>query len=316
MVDAGVRVRDFKRGVLICDVPDVWHLHWPEQCLNEPSHVRAALRTRLLLAQLKFARARGIRVVWTVHNTRPHERLHARLERAFWPSFLALLSGWIALSKAGHAMALEHHPQLARIPSAVIAHGHYRDWYPAPTPKEEARICLGLPTDAIVLLYFGQIRPYKNIEHLLEVFARLNRQDMFLVIAGSGRTEFIGPLRRSASSQPNVKAELRFIGDGEVATFFGAADGVVLPYRDILNSGTALLALSMDRRVLVPGLGAMQDLADAVGDGWVIRFDGELSSSTLERFAGASLATPGSPNLSAFDWNKIGRLHREFFEAL
>jgi len=45
-----------------------------------------------------------------------------------------------------------------------------------------------------------------------------------------------------------------FIPDREVSLYFGAADLVVLPYADVLTSGTAGLAHSMSRRLVARGL--------------------------------------------------------------
>lgn len=59
---------------------------------------------------------------------------------------------------------------------------------------------------------------------------------------------------------------LRFASDAEVADLFRAATIVVLTYREILNSGSALLALSFDRPV--PAKGAMAELEDRAGAEW------------------------------------------------
>ena len=48
---------------------------------------------------------------------------------------------------------------------------------------------------------------------------------------------------------------LRYIPDAELQVWLRAADVVVLPFRDILTSGSAILALSFGRAVVAPALG-------------------------------------------------------------
>jgi beta-1,4-mannosyltransferase len=83
---------------------------------------------------------------------------------------------------------------------------------------------------------------------------------------------------------------------------------VVLPFRDITNSCTALLALSFDRPVLVPALGAMAELQALVGDEWVRTYDDELTPDLLARALDwAVRRPPGVPRLDALDWPEIAR---------
>ena len=51
--------------------------------------------------------------------------------------------------------------------------------------------------------------------------------------------------------------------------FFSAADLVVLPFSDIMHSGSAILALSFNKPVLVPARGALPELQTRVGAAWV-----------------------------------------------
>jgi beta-1,4-mannosyltransferase len=57
-----------------------------------------------------------------------------------------------------------------------------------------------------------------------------------------------------------VRTHLRFVPDADVQRFLKAADFVVLPYRDVLTSGGALLALSFGRPLVVPRRGCLAEL--------------------------------------------------------
>ena len=90
--------------------------------------------------------------------------------------------------------------------------------------------------------------------------------------------------------------------------FLNAADLLVFPYRDILNSGSALLGLSFDRPVLVPKLGAMGELQQAIGADWVRTYEGELNAAVLaSALEWATTAARATAPLAAFGWEAIAR---------
>ena len=85
------------------------------------------------------------------------------------------------------------------------------------------------------MLFFGLIRPYKGLDVLLEAWRRA-QPDAELWVVGMPRmdTSFI--------RGPNVRTALRFVSGAELAGAFRAADLVVLPYREIDQSGVLFTA--------------------------------------------------------------------------
>jgi glycosyltransferase involved in cell wall biosynthesis len=261
---------------------DAWHVHWPEALLNIPHPARAAFKLSSFLAMIDLVRMRGGKIVWTVHNLRAHEGLHPRLEAIFWRRFVPRVDGVISLSRTGLALACERFHRLRYLPAAVIPHGHYRHQYP---PCEvDARKALGIAADARVILFFGEVRAYKNVEALVAAFAQVHGPNAVLLVAGRPRDSALAAaISRQAAADSRVRLSLGFIDRADVSKYFAAADLVVLPYRQILNSGAALLALSFNRPVLVPGLGSMYDLQEDFGPGWVQTFSSELDPAALEQ---------------------------------
>src|SRR3954454_10433614 len=111
--------------------PDIVHVHWPEFALHAPTARHAAVRAATVLRRLRVARRSGARLVWTVHNVSPHRNLHRRLSDRYWGMFVPMVDGFISMTDSGAERARQHFPDLVRVPSAVIPHGHYRDAYPA-----------------------------------------------------------------------------------------------------------------------------------------------------------------------------------------
>lgn len=309
----GAEVEEFSIGKLLTRRYDVWHIHWPEMFLNvEHTAATAALKSQAVLSLIDFARSRGTKIVWTVHNLASHERRYPRIEKWFWRAFLRRLDGFITLSESGLRSARERFPQLRRLPGTVVPHGHYRGEYPDDNRKD-CRERLGIPANAKVVLFFGWIREYKNVPGLIMAFRGLNDPDATLLLAGrefqkSGASKSAGSVPELAGGDARIHMHLRHVPNDQVQTFFGAADLVALPYREILNSGTALLALSFNRPVLVPHKGAMAELQAQVGRNWVRTYQGELNA---ERLADALQWAQEEPRakiapLDTLDWNRVG----------
>jgi beta-1,4-mannosyltransferase len=309
---AGMEVCEFSRAEALRGGHDIWHLHWPDTEAmftggDLPLIVRRSIRLLLLL---RLARTRGTRVVWTVHNLRSHEQRFPRLERWFWRMFVRELDGVIFLSNYSLGAAIERFPPLARLPLFVVPHGHYRDSYPNKTTRAEARATLGIDPEARVLTFIGQVREYKNLPELIAGFRELQDRTLTLLVAGrctSSRLEEL--LRTAAGGDPRIRFDLRLIPEDEVQQFLNAADLVVLPYRDVLNSGAALLALSFNRPVLAPEAGALPELKNRVGSAWVQMYRGDLTSEILGDALRWARGTPRPVQapLEPYAWSEVTR---------
>jgi beta-1,4-mannosyltransferase len=91
----------------------------------------------------------------------------------------------------------------------------------------------------------------------------------------------------------------------------------VLPFTDITNSASALLALSFDRPVLVPSLGAMGELQALVGPDWVRTYCGDLTPAVLsDAITWAGPRAGAMPDLDALDWSAIARRTLSLYQAV
>jgi glycosyltransferase involved in cell wall biosynthesis len=301
---------------------DICHVHWPESTFNA-SLPEALLTTQSLLRALDWMRARGTRVIWTAHNLRAHERRFERAESRFFNAFAKRVDGVISLSEVALAPLYERFPEFAARPSFVIPHPHYRAEYPDGVTRSQARAQLGLPQDCALVLFFGRILGYKNVPKLIEVVRRLPRlsdgREVVLLIAGKPHDRTTETLiRRAAAAEPRIRARLSHIPQHETQHYFRAANLVALPYRDILNSGSAILALSFDRPVLLPRKGAAIELQRQIAGDWVQLYD-DFDERVLElgllRALGLPSVTDGR-HLSALDPGAAAQATLEAYRAL
>lgn len=137
---------------------------------------------------------------------------------------------------------------------------------PIPT-RDEARNALGLRGN--VALSFGHVRPYKGVDLALRAW-RLLHTHVTLVVAGEvwwkGEQEY----RELARGLDNVRLDLRFIPDAEIASYFAATDVVLAPYRVEAQSGVALTAFHFARPVIASTVGGLPEIIEDGVNGLLI----------------------------------------------
>lgn len=276
----GVEVAEFDPRMGMRVKGDVLHVHWPEWFLGRRNPVAVMRNYAIWMDALRNLRSHGTKLVWTVHNLHSHEKRHELLQRKFWREFVPLVDGCICLSEVSRSLVRDAFPAL-KCPSAIVPHGHYRDVYPNTVSRGQARERLGLDPAAFVFVHVGMVREYKNVPELVSAFKDVTGQ-VELVVAGEVFDEGLKyRIESAAHADKRVKLRLRRIPDDELQLYFKAGDLSVFPYRDILNSGSALMALSFDSPVLVPSIGSMPELREQVGDSWVDDYQGEFGPGTL-----------------------------------
>ena len=303
-----VTVEEYRHSQALQSSADIVHFHWPDGDINRPSLAKSLQRMLLLGAMVCLLKLKGSKLVWTVHNTAPHDALRPRLSHWFMQWFTRRCDGFIFMSEANRAAFYQRYHTSPKSHYAVIPHGHYRSCYPPAIDQPTAKKQLNLDPDKKVLLFIGMIKPYKNIDGLMEAFNQAALEDYQLVIAGTADT---APTELRAALETlkntNTRLFLRFIPDDELALFMSAADVVILPYKAILNSGALLLALSYNRPVIAPYMGAVADLQDKLGLQWIFGYTGELTPSCLQH-ALIALENSIRPELCPLDnysWDKL-----------
>lgn len=291
---------------------DLVILHWPDRYFR-PAGMKGAVRKCMdFLVMYLSKRTKRTRYLWVVHNIKPHDVSRVDALTARW--FFYFLDGVIFLSKSSREIAVQAYPALGRKPSLVTRHGHYLPAMQSP-PRARA-VSAGKTTS---FLFFGQVRPYKNVEKLVQVFAEI--PEMKLAVAGRAISADLAlKIKGAAEGHDNILVLLRkeIVEDKELEALIDAADAVILPYADILNSGSVLLALSRNRPVLAPRSGSLPEIQKEVGPEWLSLYDGDIRPETVRDFHRAISRDSGgqAPDLSLYDWDGIGLEVRNFADAL
>ncbi|HEY3020877.1 MAG TPA: glycosyltransferase family 4 protein, partial [Solirubrobacteraceae bacterium] len=237
----------------------VLHLHWVFG-FQLPGAGRLPFLRRVAQAWfvvvLRVAAALRLKIVWTAHNVLPHERV-----------FHDDVAARRALVEASDLVVL--HAAQTRDALAEIGAAPRRSVVVAPGPFDtgvDARALRapGSGEGPRRYLFFGKVLAYKGVEELL-----VAAQGLDLTVAGECPDP---PLRARLEEHAGERVALRLerIPDDELTPLLAEADVVVLPFRRVTTSASALLAMSHGRPVVLPDLPAFADLpADAV-----VRYDG------------------------------------------
>ena len=197
----------------------------------------------------------------------------------------------------------------------VIPHGAFdyltRLENEAPLPDPLAEV------EGPVVMCFGLMRPYKGIDVLVDAWRGIGGAELWVV--GMPRMS-IAKLR--AAAPPGVRFVPRFISEPEIPAYFRRADLVVLPYRQIDQSGVLFTALAFGNPLLLSAVGGFPEVAETGAAELVTPGDRPALHIALQRLiadparrqrlAAASRAAAEGP----YAWDGIGRRTLDVYRGL
>ena len=155
----------------------------------------------------------------------------------------------------GNAVTVIRYPMNNALPDTALTSSEAKRW-------------LGVGTGEKTILFFGRIRPYKGIEHLLAAFKVLSVRGggkYRLIIAGEpkkGSEEYLHEIQQSIVKDfapKEIILKIQFIPDDEMELYFKAADVLILPYKEIFQSGVLFLAYSFGLPVIATDVGSFRE---------------------------------------------------------
>jgi len=274
-------------------------------------------RTPFFILDLVFVSLLGRAIVWTVHNKYHHEE-HCKRTNYFVNVIVSRLSDALtvkcdnAKEKINKLYKIKHVEKIH-----VVRDGNYKDAYPNNISKKNARKELSMGDDTFVFLYFGLIRPYKGVPELIEEFSALSLEKSELWIVGNPFDEEIRrEVEVAARDYENIELVLRYIPSEDIQLYLNAADVLVLPYRDILNSGSAHLGLTFGKPLVIPSRGCVPEIVPEHNfiydpdneDGLRENLVNANQSNELER-----ISEQNFQRASELDWETPGQLLSDIY---
>ncbi|MDH3046683.1 polysaccharide pyruvyl transferase family protein [Gordonia alkanivorans] len=284
---------------------DVLHVHWPEILVADRNPIRHLAKVLVLAFLVLKTRVTGAKVVRTVHNETPHEGI-GRFDGMLVRMLDGMVDRYVVLN--------ESQLQVPRSKGTVhIQHGDYGDVFgnhvKASTVTRESKR----------LLFFGRINRYKGVQDLLRVFRSVEDEDLRLRLVGKPTEDLRSELELMCAEDSRVSRVFDFVPDRQLVDEVLASSLVVLPYTEMNNSGCLLVALSLNRPVLVPRTKANEVIAQEAGAEWVQMYDGALRREHLVEALGhasALLMSGRKPRFEERSWSEVGRKHLEAYRSV
>jgi glycosyltransferase involved in cell wall biosynthesis len=216
---------------------DIVHLHWLhifKRYENVFAQFASLFQFVTTILSAKFS---GIKIVWTCHNILPHENV-SLADYGFLLSTVLLSNVIICHSESAKKRISWFNFFFRKI--VVMPHGTYDGYIQATYTREQARRLLNVSPDTYVYLFFGLIRPYKDVTELLDAFSG---NDGKLFVVGSPLREdpyFEKEIIPRIKSNPAIKYSPA-CSRLDIGLYFTATDAVVYPFESITSSGSYML---------------------------------------------------------------------------
>jgi len=228
-------------------------------------------------------RGRATRTLFLCHNILPHERHFG--DKFFARRMFAFADFYIVQSNE------VRRELLALVPNAkhALVHHPIYDMFGKAIPKDYARRQLGIQASHVIL-YFGYIRKYKGLGSLLKATHKVitgGERDLLLLVVG----EFYEDEShyRAQAAGLGISRDVQFIPQyvpqNEVATYFSAADVVVLPYLSASQSGIVQVAYNFDKPVIATSVGGLAEVVLDGTTGFIVPpDDADALATAIQRF--------------------------------
>lgn len=273
------------------------------------------------LTVMALARLRGRPVLLTLHNVRPHEG--GRIQRLLNEAVLRFAHHFVVHTRNSADTLLRVYPR-AEGHLSIVPHGLLLLVGRNGVSRVKARALLGVPQNRIVLLAFGNIRPYKGVDVLLKSLRKVldAGHDVGLVIAGQPWGSFrpYEQIINDLDLRDHVDTRLTYQSDEDVELLFSACDVAVFPYKDFdAQSGAASLALGFGVPIVVTDVGGLTEIADdhaVVPPNDVQSLADVLQEMAAHKALCSKLASHSRAVAKSLDWEVIAEETADLYRSL
>jgi glycosyltransferase involved in cell wall biosynthesis len=276
--------------------PDIVHVQWTVLPLIDVAALWSIRMRRPLIL--------------TVHDPNPYNgQRMPLLQRLGFDVPIRFADRVIVHTRSGRDALVARGVEPAKI--AVIPHG--------PLPLKAVPQPRTMPRDArYTFVLFGEIKPYKGVDVLVEAVALLpreTRERVRIVVAGRPRMALEPILERMSALELGGTIEIhpKRLSNQEMADLFAEADCFVFPYREIDASGVYFLTKGLRKWIIASRVGVFaEDLTEGERGTLVASNDTQMLARALEH---AACTRPKVIGGSVADsWTEIGHATRVLYE--
>ena len=140
--------------------------------------------------------------------------------------------------------------------------------------KEQARDILKTGKEEKILLFFGFVREYKGLKHLINAMPIIQNklESVKLMIVGDfgdDKQSYVDLIQENHCEKVIDICD-GYIPDQEVEKYFAACDLVVCPYESATQSGIIQIAYGFDKPVVATNVGGLPDVVKDKKTGYLV----------------------------------------------
>jgi beta-1,4-mannosyltransferase len=270
---------DFKYCTQIQEIKDfindqstIIHLHQLSPYYHSKNRNETQIKARILLDQLKDFKIQGAKLVFTMHNPLPHNRIYRDIDENVNNEMYSMADAIIVHGQYAKDFLIKDQNEIKAI--HVVIHPSYKEYYGTKWDKENARKELGLPIDAVIYGNIGNIKPYKGLEFIIEAFIKFSDQEkdknIHLFLAGAANDkDYFESLKKITEETDNISVINSKLSDYELNKYISALDYSVFAFKDIWASGSVVLSISYEIPVIVPEIGCVTNYITHLHNGFL-----------------------------------------------
>lgn len=218
-------------------------------------------------AFLAFLSHYKIEFVYVMHNRKPHENAAPRefmKMRRLLSDNSAAISVLCTESKKVLAAQLGERGY-SRVKSKIYLTPLAANPRGDSSSGTEFRERHGIGFNEFVYLSTGTVRPYKNVEFVIQLANEMKRDGVrarFIIQGHVPSRQYLSQIKAQAVGLDNLVWIPHYVEDRELFAMLRACDLVLLPYSldSSLNSGTCMSVFASGRNVVCPNIGTISDL--------------------------------------------------------
>ncbi|MDD6059473.1 MAG: glycosyltransferase [Ruminococcus sp.] len=261
---------------------------------------------------------RKIPKLFVCHNVFPHERFP--MDRFLTKRVLKKGAGFITHSK----MDADDLKSIVSCPNyETTVHPTYNMFKIKDMSRDEARSILGIPDDRKILLFFGFVREYKGLKHIINAMPDIVRADSSIQLMivgefGGDKADYMSLIEKSGVSG-SIAVVDGYIPDKEIEKYFAACDLVVLPYESATQSGIVQIAYSFEKPVIATEVGGLPEVVIDGKTGYTVPpKNPKALGEAVVRFFRDEKATEFGDNVRAeayrYSWDRMNEVVKRLSE--
>lgn len=217
--------------------------HWPSYFWASSSRVTSLIKFLKFILKVKVAKSLGYKLLWSAHNTLPHNVLFKSIEmcsrRFIMSNFHLIINHSLNASQERYDLF-----RMRGKREVDAIHGHYEDIYiPGGTFTRES---LGIPQESKVIFLHANMRDYKGDAEFIDLFIKEAPPHIYMILMGKGCT--------GAFKKENIKCIEGYRSNSEMADLISISDFFALPYKRITTSGAFFLAVTFKKPIIATDL--------------------------------------------------------------